>query len=495
MVTWNDIIQNEFKSLLRRPGGMDTLVAKILLLVLIVIFAAYFAVIGYMLPNILKHAKTGHTPLEIINGIMVYYLLADLFMRLLWQQIPAGIITQYLVLNISRKKIVSFLLTKTFFNIPTAVGFALWCAFSISQFGISLDGLMWLASVILFLLVNSLLMTIIKNSFDNGLKGTLTALGIIITIGGTNYFGLIHFSEVIKKFLRLTAYEHQVFILVPLSALFVLMSYTRKTILSATYREITAQYSLPHVQSTAHTDEFFSFWSFEWKQFWRNKRIKTMFFTATIMFTFLFVTNIINQSNSSGWLSIFPVVMLYVLIVIPLDPLLRLNFSKESVYYDKLSTVPFSWKDYLKRNYAIGAAAALIFYLIIFISLSIVSKHRLSIWASIIVVFHLGITSFLIMHRSTFNKTRFHNETSAWFNYGGISSAPWYIESIVLGDMILAPILIVLLFLFFSEIAAMLSLSFVGIAGVAFSKNWFAMLYRAFLKRRYHMMEGFRAAS
>ena len=221
MITWNDFIRNEFKSLLRRPSGIDTLVGKIILLVLVLMIAAYFAVIGYMLPIILKQAKTGQAPLEIINGIMVYYLLADLFIRLFLQQIPAGIITQYLVLNISRKKIVSFLLTKTFINIPTTIGFTLWCSFSVSQFGISLNCVWWLISVLLFLLINSLLITILKNSFENGLWGTLTTLGIILTIGGTNYFGFIHFDEVIIIFLHSAVYEHQVLILIPLALLFV----------------------------------------------------------------------------------------------------------------------------------------------------------------------------------------------------------------------------------------------------------------------------------
>jgi hypothetical protein len=492
MITWNDFIRNEFKSLLRRPGGMDKLVSKILLSVIVLIFAAYFAVIGYMLPTILKQAKTGLTPLEMINGFMAYYLLVDLFVRLLRQRIPTGIITQYLVLNISRKKIVSFLLTKTFFNIPTAIGFALWCSFSISQFGISLDGMMWLASVILFLLFNSLLMTILNNSFDNGLKGTLTALVIILIIGGTNYFDVIHFSEVIKTFLHSAVYEHQTLILIPLIALFVLMSYTRKIILSAIYREITAQYSLLNVKSSAHTDEFFSFWSFEWKQFWRNRRIKTMFFFTTITIPVLFVINIMNQIGSSG---VFPIIMVFFLIAIPQDSLHRFSFSKESVFFDKLTTVPFSWKAYLKRNYAIGAAVTLIYYLIILITLFVLSKYQLALWASIMMILHLGLTTFLMMYRSTFNKARFLNDKNAWFDYGGAHSAPWYIEGMIIGEMILVIFLIVLLFLLFSETVAMVFFSSIGIAGLVFYKQWFAMLYRGFLKRRYIMMEGFRAVS
>lgn len=471
---------------------MDKLVAKILLSVLVLIFAAYFTVIGYMLPIILKQAKTGPTPLETINGIMVYFLLADLFMRLLLQKIPAGIITQYLVLNISRKKIVSFLLTKTFFNIPTAIGFTLWCSFSISQFGFSIDGALWLASVLLLLFIDSSFITILKNSFDNGLKGTLTALGIILMIGGTNYFGVIHFNEVIKIFLHSAVYEHQILILIPLALLFALIVHTWKVILSVTYKEISAQYSLRRVTSSIYSDEFFSYWSFEWKQFWRNKRIKTMFSLVTVMSPFLFVTNIMNQSFSSG---VFPIIMLFILIAIPQDSLHRFSFSKESVFFDKLTTVPFSWKEYLKRNYAIGAAVTLIYYLIILILLFVLSKYQLALWASIMVMLHLGLTTFLMMYRSTFNKARFLNDTSAWFNYGGVHSAPWYIEGIIFGEMILVPILIALLFSLFSEIVAMVFFSSIGIAGLALYKQWFAMLYHAFLKRRYSMMEGFRAVS
>jgi len=61
--------------------------------------------------------------------------------------------------------------------------------------------------------------------------------------------------------------------------------------------------------------------------------------------------------------------------------------------------------------------------------------------------------------------------------------------------MILVPILIALLFLLFSEFVAIVFCSTVGIASLVFYKQWFAMLYRGFMKRRYVMMEGFRAAS
>jgi hypothetical protein len=495
MITWNDFIRNEFKSLLRRPGGMDTLVTKILLFVLVLMIAAYFAVVGYMLPTILKQAKTGFTSLETLNGIMVYYLLSDLFMRLLWQRIPAGIITQYLVLNISRKKIVSFLLTKTFFNIPMAFGFTLWCSFSISQFGISIDGVLWLTIVLLFLLIDSLLITTLKNSFETGLWGTLTTLGIILAIGGTNYFGFIHFNEVIKTFLHSAVYEHQTLILIPLVAVCVLVVYTWKVILSATYKEITATYSFRRATSSIYSNEFFSYWSFEWKQFWRNRRIKTMFFFTTIMFPFLLVTSILNQSGTSGVFQIIQINMLYILIAIPQDSLHRFSFSKESVFFDKLTTVPYSWKEYLKRNYIIGTAVTMLYYLGILIPLFIVSKYRLVLWASIFVMLHLGLTSFLMMYRSTFNKASFLNDTSAWFNSGGAYSAPWYIEGLIFGEMILVPILVALLLLFFSEIVAMVFFSSLGLASLAFCKQWFAMMYRGFMKRRYMMMEGFRTVS
>jgi len=496
MITWNDFIRNEFKSLLRRPSGIDTLVGKILLLVLVLMIAAYFAVIGYMLPIILKQVKTGQAPLEIINGIMVYYLLADLFMRLLLQQIPAGIITQYLVLNISRKKIVSFLLTKTFTNIPTTVGVTLWCSFSISQFGISIDCALWLASVLLFLLINSLLITILKNSFETGLWGTLTTLGIILTIGGTNYFGVIHFSEVIKIFLHSAVYEHQVLILIPLALLFVLIVQTWKIILSATYKEINAKYSLRRVTSSVYADEFFSYWSFEWKQFWRNRRTKTAFLFQTIIFTFLTMNNIMIFRKESGWMStLLPFVFLFVAVSVPLIFLQQTVFLRESVFFDKLATIQFSWKKYFIRNYLIGAAVTIIYYLIFLVLLLMMSQYLLVVWASIFVIFHIGITSYLTLYSSTFSKARFRNDTSPWFNYEGAAFLPWYIFIIFSVEYFIVPIILSIVTRFVSEIAAMMFCLIVGITGIAFYKQWFAMLYRGFLKRRYIMMEGFRAVS
>jgi hypothetical protein len=416
-------------------------------------------------------------------------------MRLLLQHIPTAIITQYLLINVPRKKIVSFLLTKTFFNIPITIGFTLWCSFSISQFGISIDGMLWLVSVLLLLLFNSFLITILKNSFDKGLKGTLIALGIIITIGGTNYFGVIYFSGVIKILLHSTVYEHQALILLPLAGVYLLVFYTRKVILSATYKEITTHYSLRCVASSVHADEFFSYWSFEWKQFWRNKRIKTVFIFQTISFSFIMISNIMNLKDLSGWMSAFPMVLLFMAVSTPLIFLQQGIFLKESVYFDKLTTIPFSWKKYLSRNYTIGTMVTLIYSLIIFILLVTLSKYQMALWASIFVIFHIGITSYLLLYSSTFNKTRFRNDTSAWFNYEGVAFPPWYVLIIFFVEYFIVPVLLLIVTRFISEIAAMVLCLIVGITSLALYKQWFAMLHRAFLKRRYIMMEGFRAVS
>jgi hypothetical protein len=495
MITIYDFIRNEYQSLLRRSGGPDTLIAKILFSTVVLMITGYVAAAGYFLPVILKKVNSGQAPLEIINGMMMIYLLVDIIWRLMMQQLPTGIISQYLLINVSRKKIVSFLLIKTFINFITIIGFTLWCSFSISQFGISFDGALWLASVLLFILFNSFLITSLKNSYDTGITGILVALGVILLIGGTNYFGIIHLNETVKSFLHSVVYDHPALILIPSTALCLLVLHTRKVILVATYREIAAQHS-------SYRDKFYGFpkelssWSFEWKQLLRNKRIQTMLFMQIFGFSFPIIINIVTMSKiESGWRSLLPIAFVYFLVSIPLVTLSQFIISKDSVIFDKLSTISLSWEKYLKRNITMCMMATLVYSLCIIALLILLSKYRLIPWVLIITAFHLGVTSYIVQYRSTFMKTRFRIDTSAWFNYEGASFAPWYVEGILIADTVIVPILLIVMINIFSETIAMMSILLVGFTGLAFSKQWQTLLYRAFQKRRYSMMDGFRAVN
>ena len=221
-----------------------------------------------------------------------------------------------------------------------------------------------------------------------------------------------------------------------------------------------------------------------------------MFLFQTIIFTFVTMNNIMVFRQTSGWMStLLPFVFLFVAVSVPLIILQQTVFLRESVYFDKLITIQFSWKNYFIRNYLIGTVVTIIYYLIFLVLLLMISKYLLVVWASIFVIFHIGITSYLTLYSSTFNKTRFRNDTSPWFNYEGTTFPPWYIFIIFIAEYFIVPVILSIITRFVSEIAAMMFCLIMGITGIALYKQWFAMLYHAFMKRRYIMMEGFRAAS
>jgi len=137
----------------------------------------------------------------------------------------------------------------------------------------------------------------------------------------------------------------------------------------------------------------------------------------------------------------------------------------------------------------------MIYNLIILVLLFRVSKYQLALWASIFVIFHIGITSYLTLYSSTFNKARFRNDTSPWFNYEGAACPPWYVFIILIAEYFIVLVILSIMARFVSENAAMMFCLIIGIIGLVFYKQWFAMLYHAFMKRRYIMMEGLRAAN
>ena len=461
------------------------MIAVALRFVLLLLGGVYAVGIGWAIACGMKQSQLQSSPLTTVNNIFVFYLFVDIIFRFFIQNIPSRIITQYRLLNIPKKNIAGYLLIKSLFSVPTFIGMMLWGSFSMFSHE---NNLFWLVMIFTLLLINSFLMILLKSSFETGIKGILLTLAIGGGFVAAEYFGYFSFGKIVGTCLQ-NALQRPLWILLPIFILCVLMIFTSRAILASMYRETTARQS--RFSSTKQTT--ISYYSFEWKQFSRNKRFRTQLFMFFFFIPALF-NSLFTAPDKGLYGTIMPIFFLSFTLMFPFLAWMQFVFSRESVFFDKLSTTPYSWKSYLLRMRVVSTAMVLILFFLLILSL-LFSKPQILPWILCFGVFHIGISSFIFLYRSTYNSSRYDNNSSPWMNYAGVSYAPWYIETGIGIFMFIVPLIAFLFSHFISVLFAQSIFFLAGFIGIIFYRQGIDFVYRAFLKRRYTMMEGFRKSN
>ena len=102
-----------FRSVVRPQNIAGTVVLSVLLVVL----AVNLLSLGFFLERVLAKLDPGIDPLEIVNSVLLYYILLDLLLRLWFQRIPGQIVRPYLVLPVRRTTLIHLLMSKSLFSL------------------------------------------------------------------------------------------------------------------------------------------------------------------------------------------------------------------------------------------------------------------------------------------------------------------------------------------------------------------------------------------
>ena len=110
----------EWKSFVRSASFGKGLALKILMGFLALYFLTLFLILGVALYPGLKKMYPQGDPLNIVNNVLFYWILADLVFRFFFQKLPVMLAKPLLTLPIKTSKIVNYVLGKSvtsFFNI------------------------------------------------------------------------------------------------------------------------------------------------------------------------------------------------------------------------------------------------------------------------------------------------------------------------------------------------------------------------------------------
>ena len=486
-----DILKNLRVEAKRNNTRGKDCAARLLIFLSIAFWATYLLFLGAMLPSFFRTEWPGMEPYHVLNKCLVPILFIDFIIRLTFPT-PVQEIRPYLLLPISRKKtMLCFLLRRIGqpFNLFWMFFFIPFAMLSITRF----YGFSGVAGYI-----SGIWMLLVMNNYWSMLIGVLKRQRFIYVFSAC----IVYLPLIMAEVLPHTQWTSTASLLLAegfilrkawafatVALLIVLLFYLNYKIqMLSVYKELSLQDDYFHKRDTRFT-LFFSTgnigecMTLELKMIFRNKRLRSKFWSATFVIC-LFVTALATNLYRETYMQHF--VCLYCCSILGIMSLSQI-MSAEGNYMDGLMVHKESIYHILCAKYYLQ-----IIFLILPFSLCIIpiSLGQIPFLMPVAyMIFTLGVIFCGLMQIAVYN------DRTAHLNDGIIvkrqTGSAW--QSINVLASLFIPLLICrALILCFSEKTAYILLIVSGCIGFITHRLWIHNIYVRIMKHRYKNMEGFR---
>lgn len=480
----------EWKAFFRSASAGRSIAVKIFLGVLALYFIMVFLTLGFSLYSVLEENFPDNMPIHTVNNFLLAWLMFELVMRFMLQNLPVMHLKPLLVQNISRTQMCHYLLAKSlfsFYNVMALLVFTPFVAICFYKGDLtSIQSISWLIAVFSLVLTVNFANTVIKKKFAENIKALAPLIIIIIAFALLDYFNVFSISELFGQlFNKLLA--QPILVLTPLLILVVsyissFRSLRRNIYLDAYVKNQSDSFQETNLSWTSRFGKLAPFIQLDIRLLQRNKRSRATVVMALLLvfYGLFFYPNPYYQN--SAWM---------VFVGIFITGIFMINFGQfipawDSSYYAMLMTQDVSMKLYLNSKVMLMYASAII--------LTVLSTPYVYFGWQILLInlacalFNMGVNVPILLYFGTMNKKRINLDKSQFLNYEGMGAAQW-----IVGIPLFA--IPILLWFFISkavdENTATLSLALLGIIGLVLKNmiiNGIAKLYN---KRKYATISGF----
>ena len=483
-------INFERKQFFRSSYWQKSIGLNILMAFLALYFMLTFLALGISLFPILDEQFPDSDPLELLNGFLFYWFLADLMMRFFLQKLPVMNIKPLLVLPIKRGKILHYVLGKSavsFFNfLPlfAVIPFGIMLIFE--EYGIT-TATAWMLTMIVFTLIINFLNIIIES---RSAETELSFLPIVLIASGLfalNYFEIISFSSLLANGINAID-ANPIFILIPLAILGIVyyLNYAflmKKLYVDGSLKAKTQTASTSDLTWTRRFGTIAPFLQLDLKLLWRNKRPRSSIFILIIGLAYglFFYPNPVYQGLE--WLFVFVGIFVTGIFII--------NFGQfipawDSGYYKLLMSQNIKYKEYLNSKYTLMVMSAIIMFVLsipyVYFGWKILLVHFAAM------VYNVGVNTYIILLAGSFNRKKIDLTQRAAFNYQGTGAVQWLVGF---------PLLFVPVGLFFAPYkfigfeAGVAFLIILGATGIVFHQKIMRLIVTKYLNSKYKMISAF----
>jgi hypothetical protein len=482
----------QWKAASRAPIWQKNLVLNMVVGFFIFLFALYLLMLGFLLSKILDEIFPGRNQVELVNSILIYYFLVDLFLRFMMQSLPRLTIESFLHLPVRKNRLVHYMVGRTIFDIFNIIPLLVFVPVTIT---IMLPGqgsvfaLFWIVSIIIMVFANNFLATCFKRLL--GAKPLfLLAIGLLLLMmflaEKTGLISVSKGSEAFFGFLPASALNLGIPIAWMLFAYWLHFDFLKKH-LYPDEMQVRKSIQVGQERSGGYLRSFGltgSIISLEMKLYMRNKRTRTMIYMLPLflLYGLMFYPNK-HYMDQNGFLMFVGIFMTGGLMI----NYTNYAFGYESSYFDALLTKNVDFYQYIRVKLIIAVITCTVCFILTIPYLFFGYKILLINMAMFL--YNIGILSFVLLFFATFNKRRMDLTRGGAFNYQGVGAMNW----LAVLPAFLMPILIYIPFnLAGHPYLGMGTTAFLGILGLFFSGYFIRMIGKNFYKRKYIMAASFR---
>ena len=485
------LFSHQWKDTFRSPVLTQSIVQTIILGLIALYFAASLLAIGYYFDKIIAEQFPGASVISKFNGLMLFYFLADLFMRFFFQRFPALHIRPYLHLPIKKSKLVHYLLIKSipsFFSIlPLFMIIPFFTKVILVEYSM-VTAAAWLALMIIFILLNNFIAFYLSKSLGSKPFVAFAILSIIGIIFYLEMQGILtlsdHFSQLADQFI-----QQPFLLLIPLAFGIAMYFIVFRLLKSHAYLDqIDSGRGVEEVKTlefglASRFGKVGEEIELELKLIWRSARARTFVY---ISLAFLFYPLILMNGDEA------PSIPLEIIIGLILTGAFMLNYAQlllswHSPHFDFILTQNISIRDFFMSRYYLLALTNLIFFVLSLPYLLVIPELGL---VNIAMFFYnTGIVIYIYMYFSNFNSKRIDPTKSGLFNMEGFGGAHY----LVMIPIMLIPMLIYYAFkLIGYPMGGIWFLAALGLAGILFREYIIDVIVAHFKSRKHMIAADFR---
>ncbi|MEM1320903.1 MAG: DUF5687 family protein [Bacteroidota bacterium] len=484
------LLVNQWKEQFRSPFWTQSVVQTVILGLFGLYMMLNMLVLGFFAGRILEENFPDEDVVMKFSGLLIFYFLADLFMRFFLQSFPTLSIRPYLHLPIPKGRLVHYLLIRSISSVFTLLPLLLILPFYsnkvIGQLGMP-SAIVWLLLLLILILVSNFLAFYMTKSFGGKPVIAITILGFTSLLFYLDYHGYIALSEgfasLVQQILDIPA-----FLLLPLGVLGLIYYALYGLFRSRAYLDDldkqqqmkASSLSLGLAQRFGTVGEQIEL---EMKLIWRNSRSRAFVYISLLFLLYPLIfqgDEFTKEVPFQLFLGIF------------LTGVFTLNYGQlllswHSPHFDFILTQNLSIRDFFMARYYLLASTNLGLFIL---SLPYMLFYPFMIKTIIASFFYMtGIVVYFYMYFCNYNSKRIDPNKGAAFNMEGFGGAHYLIMIPILAF----PMLLYWGFKFLGfPNGGLWALGVLGLLGIVFRDKIIDQLVAHFKARRYKIAAAFR---
>lgn len=442
------------------------------------------AFLAYYLPKKELHVD----PVSFISKYLIYWLVADLFLRYFFQQMPTQNIKPFLTMNIRKSTLVNYMIGKTFSSFFSWGGLFIYLPLLgiLLYNGHSVAGsFSWIFAIIILSFCSNFL-----NILLNGKDLVVWIIGVVlVTFAGLDYYKMISLSS-FSESIFIKFYHHWWTIIIPIILMLIGFFIVKKFIKENFYLDkgLEMKQEVGKTESIQFLNKYGVLGTFINNDIRMIKRSKAAKSITLGSFLFLFYGLLLFSSPIYQT----PYMQLFMGLFVTGGFLFMFGQrvpSFDSSYYPLMMTLNVPYKEYLKAKWWLIVSAVAV-SMVLAIAYVFVSWELYFTFLAA-GLYNIGVNSQIVLLSGAFNKNAV-DLNSRGKSIGKKNNFSLKNILLMLPQMVLPMAVFAGTKYLFGTTAAVASLGFLGLIGFLFREKFFDFIVKLYKKEKYSTIKAFK---